>query len=89
MAQVQARKDRIVGGLSKGVEYLFKKNKIDWIKGTARLTGNGGVEVFEGDAQTLRATREIIIATGSSPAQRAGRGDRPQANHHERRGHRA
>jgi dihydrolipoamide dehydrogenase len=67
MAQVQARKDRIVGGLSKGVEYLFKKNKIAWIKGTARLIGNGGVDVFEGEAQTLRATREIIIATGSSP----------------------
>src|SRR6185503_19524001 len=39
MAQVHARKDRIVGGLTKGVEFLFKKNKIDWIKGTARLTG--------------------------------------------------
>src|SRR6202049_3786627 len=35
MAQVQARKDRIVGGLVKGIEFLFKKNKIDWIKGTA------------------------------------------------------
>jgi dihydrolipoamide dehydrogenase len=67
MTQVQTRKDRIVGGLSKGIEYLFKKNKIAWIKGTARLTGNGGVDVFEGEAQTLRATREIIIATGSSP----------------------
>jgi dihydrolipoamide dehydrogenase len=67
MAQVHARKDRIVGGLSKGVEYLFKKNKIDWIKGTARLTGNGGVEVFERDAQSLRATKEIIVATGSMP----------------------
>ena len=67
MAQVQARKDKIVGGLSKGVEFLFKKNKIDWVKGTARLTGNGGVDVFEGEAQTLRATREIIVATGSTP----------------------
>src|SRR6266446_2811713 len=41
MAQVHARKDRIIGGLTKGVEFLFRKNKIDWIKGTARLTGNG------------------------------------------------
>src|SRR5437868_14123601 len=32
MMQVQTRKDRIVSGLSKGVELLFKKNKIDWIK---------------------------------------------------------
>jgi dihydrolipoamide dehydrogenase len=67
MAQVQTRKDRVVGGLTRGVEFLFKKNKIDWIKGTARLTGNGGVEVFEGETQALRARREIIVATGSSP----------------------
>jgi len=67
MGQVHSRKDRIVGGLSKGVEFLFKKNKIDWIKGTARLTGNGGVDVFEGEKQTLRARKEIVVATGSSP----------------------
>ena len=67
MAQVHERKDRIVGGLTKGVEFLFKKNKIDWIKGAARLTGQGGVDVFEGDAQTLRARKEIIVATGSAP----------------------
>ena len=67
MTDVQARKDRIVNGLTRGVEFLFKKNKIDWIKGTARLTGSSGVEVFEGDKQTLRARREIIVATGSTP----------------------
>jgi dihydrolipoyl dehydrogenase len=67
MGQVQSRKDRIVNGLTKGVEFLFKKNKIVWIKGTARLTGNGGVDVFEGEKQTLRARKEIIVATGSSP----------------------
>ena len=70
MGQVQARKDRIVTGLSKGVEFLFKKNKIDWIKGTARLSGPAGgpliVDVFEGDTQTLRARKEIIVATGSA-----------------------
>src|SRR5439155_14098174 len=62
MAQVQARKDRIVTGLTKGVEFLFKKNKIDWIKGTARLAGNGKVDIFEGDTQTLAARKEIIVA---------------------------
>jgi dihydrolipoamide dehydrogenase len=66
MTEVQTRKDRIVAGLAKGVEFLFRKNKIDWIKGTARLTGNGGVDVFEGEKQTLRA-RQIIVATGSAP----------------------
>lgn len=67
MPQVHSRKDRIVSGLSRGVEYLFKKNKIDWINGTARLTGRGGVDVFEGDKQTLTARKEIIVATGSAP----------------------
>jgi dihydrolipoamide dehydrogenase len=67
MPQVQERKDRIVGSITKGVEFLFKKNKIDWIKGTARLAGQGGVDVFEGDAQTLHARKEIIVATGSAP----------------------
>ena len=66
MGQVQARKDKIITGITKGVEFLFKKNKIDWIKGTARLAGNGMVEVVEGDKQTLEA-RDIIIATGSEP----------------------
>ena len=66
MAQVQTRKDRVVTGLSRGVEFLFKKNGIAWIKGTARLLGNGGVDVFEGDTRTLRA-RHIIVATGSAP----------------------
>ncbi len=66
MGQVQTRKDKIVGGLTKGVEFLFKKNKIDWIKGTARLAGNGRVEVTDGADQTLEA-KHIIIATGSQP----------------------
>ncbi len=75
MTQVHARKDRVVSSLTKGVEFLFKKNKIDWIKGTARLTGDGGVDVFEGDPSTgsgrgthsLRARKEIVVATGSAP----------------------
>jgi dihydrolipoamide dehydrogenase len=66
MAKVHARKDKVITGLTKGIQYLFKKNKIDWIKGTARLVGNGVVEVFEGDTQMLQA-KEIIVATGSSP----------------------
>jgi dihydrolipoamide dehydrogenase len=66
MGQVQTRKDKIVTGLTKGIEFLFKKNNIEWIKGTARLAGNGKVEVFEGDTRTLEA-KQIIIATGSAP----------------------
>ena len=53
-------------GLTKGIEFLLKKNKIDWIKGTARLAGKGQIEVIDGEKQTLQA-KEIVIATGSSP----------------------
>ena len=67
MRQVQERKDKIVSGLAKGVEYLFKKNKIDWIKGTATLRGGGSVTVTDaGNPQELTAA-EIIVATGSKP----------------------
>jgi dihydrolipoamide dehydrogenase len=67
MNQVQTRKDRVVTGLTKGVEFLFKKNKIAWIKGTAAIAGRGKIDVVEGDTQTLTATKEIVIATGSVP----------------------
>jgi dihydrolipoamide dehydrogenase len=70
MRQVHERKDRIVAGLAKGVEFLFKKNKIDWIKGTARLAGGGTIEIDPaegGQTQTLHAGKDIIVATGSAP----------------------
>jgi dihydrolipoamide dehydrogenase len=66
LKRVHARKDKIVKGLTKGVEFLFKKNGIDWIKGSARLAGTGRVEVVDGDRQMLTA-REILVATGSAP----------------------
>jgi dihydrolipoamide dehydrogenase len=67
MNQVHARKDKIVKGLTGGVEFLFKKNKIDWIKGSGRLAGKGKVEITDGDKQTLTAKKEIVVATGSQP----------------------
>jgi dihydrolipoamide dehydrogenase len=66
MARVHVRKDKIVTGLTKGVEFLFKKNKITWVKGTARLAGKGKVDVTGPDARSLTA-REVIVATGSAP----------------------
>jgi dihydrolipoyl dehydrogenase len=64
VAQVHARKDKIVSGLTRGVEYLFKKNGITWIKGTARLLGGGRVAV-SGDAPQELEAKEVIVATGS------------------------
>jgi dihydrolipoamide dehydrogenase len=66
MARVHTRKNKIVTGLTKGVEFLFKKNKIEWVQGTGRLAGKGKVEVTGPAARGLSA-REIIVATGSAP----------------------
>jgi dihydrolipoamide dehydrogenase len=67
MNQVHARKDKIVKGLTGGIELLFKKNKIEWIKGSGRLAGSSTVEITEGQKQTLLARKEIVVATGSQP----------------------
>ena len=69
MPAVHARKDKMISGLTGGIEMLFKKNKIEWIKGTARLTGGRSVEVMlaDGGKQSLTATKELIVATGSAP----------------------
>ena len=67
MGQVQSRKDKIVKGLTGGIELLFKKNKIDWIKGSGRLAGKGKVEITDGQSQILVAQKQIIVATGSQP----------------------
>ena len=67
------QKDGSVGQLTKGVEFLFKKNKVDWIKGRGRLAGPGQVEVVaeDGAATTLEAGA-VVIATGSISAPLAG-----------------
>ncbi len=68
--KVLDRKNKIVAKHAKGVEFLMKKNKVDWIKGfgTLKPRGAGGlmqVEVkSDGGAQTLEA-KNVIIATGS------------------------
>jgi dihydrolipoamide dehydrogenase len=66
MAVVNSRKDGIVSGLTKGIEYLFRKHGIETIRGTARLGGSGSVDVV-GDAPRSLSAREIIVATGSAP----------------------
>ncbi len=64
-AQVLQRKNKIVSKHSKGIEFLMRKNKVDLLKGNARLLGGGKIEVT-GDKgpQTLEA-KNIIVATGS------------------------
>ena len=52
---------------SKGVEFLFKKNKVTWIKGTGTLASNKSVKVTmaDGKSETHSATKAVVIATGS------------------------
>ncbi len=51
---------------SKGVEFLFKKNKITWIKGTAKIAGKNSVSVkIDGKEEKHEAKKAIVIATGS------------------------
>ncbi len=63
--QVLQRKNKIVSKHSKGIEFLMRKNKVDVMKGNARLLGGGKIEVTgEKGAQTIEA-KNIILATGS------------------------
>jgi len=73
LAQMMAQKDEAVEGLTKGVEFLFKKNKVEYIKGRGKIAGTGKVEVVLADGGTrLLETKNIVIATGSEPASLPG-----------------
>ena len=64
-ATLMGRKDKVVADFTKGIEFLFRKNKVTWLKGLGRLLGNGKVEVLnDGKGETVSA-KSIIIATGS------------------------
>ena len=63
-AQMQAYKAETIEGNTKGIEFLFKKNKIDWLKGWARIPKAGQVDVG-GD---IHEAKNIIIASGSAPS---------------------
>jgi dihydrolipoamide dehydrogenase len=68
LAQMMKQKDESVTALTKGVEFLLKKNKADYVKGAGRIAGPGKVEVTgeDGKIATL-AAKNIVIATGSEP----------------------
>ena len=61
LARMQARKGEVVSANVKGVEFLFRKNKVTWLQGTGRIAAPGTVEV---DGTSYDA-KHIVIATGS------------------------
>lgn len=68
LKKMMSRKTEIVTGLTDGIAFLFKKNKVDWIEGWGSITAPGEVSVKpssgKGKAKTVKAER-ILIATGS------------------------
>ncbi|MFN9775225.1 MAG: dihydrolipoyl dehydrogenase [Burkholderiales bacterium] len=69
LAKMLARKDGIVTKMTKGIEFLFRKNKITWLKGHARFTGENdgmyGLEVLTAEGVQLVDAKHVIVATGS------------------------
>ena len=66
------RKDGVVRDLTRGIDGLFRKNKIERQTGTGRILDAGTVEVTAADGAHHVATRRILIATGSKPARLPG-----------------
>ena len=64
---IVSRSRKVSEQLSKGVDYLLKKNKVDIIIGEGRISGKGRVIVKNSDKETLYTTSNIILATGARP----------------------
>ncbi len=62
---MMGRKDKVVGDLTQGIEFLFKKNKVTYIVGEGRITAPGSVEVKKGKKKETLKAGKILIATGS------------------------
>ena len=65
--QMQERKSKVVKGLTDGVSYLFKKNQITRLEGSARIISPNQIEVIKNQDKEIIEVKNIIIATGSEP----------------------
>ena len=72
LSKIMQNKEKSVSVLTKGIEFLFKKNKVTYIKGTASLKSNNEVVVKENNKNTVYGTKNIIISTGSLPVSLPG-----------------
>src|SRR6201995_3870150 len=73
LPQMMAQKAESVTALTKGIEFLFKKNKVEWLKGWGRIAGTGKVTVKAADgSEETHEAKNIVIATGSVPTGLAG-----------------
>jgi dihydrolipoamide dehydrogenase len=68
LAGVGAYKDKVVGKNAKGIEFLFRKNKVERLHGHARLAGPGRIALGGGkDGEQIVEARHVLLATGSAP----------------------
>jgi dihydrolipoamide dehydrogenase len=63
--KVMNKKEKIVGSLTKGIEGLFKKNKVDYVKGYGSFSSANTIITDNGESISAK---NVIIATGSEPA---------------------
>ena len=69
LKKMMSRKDEVVKQLTNGVSALFKFNKIDLIEGKAKVTSDTSVEVTKDSESHIYETKNIVIASGSSPTE--------------------
>lgn len=72
LGKMLSRKDRIVGELTRGIDGLFKKNKVTRVLGKGRIVAPGQVDVEGAEGTTTLTAKNILIATGSKVAPLAG-----------------
>ena len=75
LAKMQARKDGIVTKMTKGIEFLFRKNKVTWIKGFGKFVSAGdtyAIEVSHRGAKEIVTAKHVVIATGSKARHLSG-----------------
>ncbi|MFL5367818.1 MAG: dihydrolipoyl dehydrogenase [Myxococcales bacterium] len=67
MAGVLKRKEKMVSSNAKGVEFLFRKNKVDRVHGHARLAGPGRINVAGASGNQVVEAKHVVLASGSAP----------------------
>ena len=72
LEKMMSNKNKSVQVLTKGIEFLFKKNKVTYIKGKGVLFSKNDVVAYDGEKKTSYKTKNIVIATGSTPSSLPG-----------------
>ena len=70
--KMMSSKNKSVQTLTKGIEFLFKKNKVTYLKGKGVLFSENDVVVYEGEKKTSYKSKNIVLATGSAPSSLPG-----------------